>query len=182
MVGKIGYYVEDVGPGVDGAPDPFFFFYMGDEAPIDQFILIDGAWEPLHDPWFLADKLMNAEVDYTDDPTEGVPPAPPSRAATRAEKGPATFSTGYYRRPPAGRGRIVSRYFAGAQPPDGQYREYCGQWTLLPDGFYLADLIAMGLVEGPFDDPPDGVPPFEAGPPRRPRRVDAPGGMTYDDL
>ena len=76
MVGKIGYYTEDTGPNNDDAPD-VFVFYMASEPPEGQFILINGAWRPLVDPWFLMDKIMDGDPevgDPTDDPPEGVPP------------------------------------------------------------------------------------------------------------
>ena len=47
MVGKIGYYVQDTGdPG-----DDVFHYFMGDEPPLEQYILIKGVWRPLIDPW-----------------------------------------------------------------------------------------------------------------------------------
>jgi hypothetical protein len=31
---------------------------MGDEPPLEQYILIDGVWEPLSDPWYLMDMVI----------------------------------------------------------------------------------------------------------------------------
>jgi hypothetical protein len=76
MVGKIGYYTEDTGPNDDDAPD-VFHLYMGDEPPLEQYILIKGEWRPLIDPWFLMDKIIDGNPDISDpmpDPPEGVPP------------------------------------------------------------------------------------------------------------
>jgi hypothetical protein len=63
----------------------------------------------------------------------------------------------------------VSYYFMGAEPPDEQYIFRGGAWKPLIDGYYLMDKIIDGDpdVDGPFDDPPEGVPPFES---RRGRR------------
>ena len=76
MVGKIGYYTEDTGTNDDDAPDVFYFF-IGDEPPLEQYILINGVWRPLIDPWFLMDKIIDGDPDIdgpTEDPPEGVPP------------------------------------------------------------------------------------------------------------
>jgi hypothetical protein len=57
-------------------------------------------------------------------------------------------------------------YFMSDQPPSGQYK-FKGIWKPLIDPWYLMDLIMSGDVDldGPFDDPPEGVPPFEPSPP-----------------
>ena len=71
-----GYYTESTGPTADDAPDVFYYF-MGGEPPDGQFILINGVWRPLIDPYFLADKLIDGDPGVgnpTDEPPEGVPP------------------------------------------------------------------------------------------------------------
>jgi hypothetical protein len=72
MVGKIGYYSQD--DGVD-----HWYYFMGDEPPDEQYILRDGTWKPLVDPWYLMDMIMdgNPEVSGpTVNPPRGVPRAP----------------------------------------------------------------------------------------------------------
>jgi hypothetical protein len=84
---KKGYYTEDTGPNDDDAPDVFYFCMTG-EPPDGQFIFLDGAWRPLIDPFYLADKLMDGDPgvgDPTDDPPEGLPPAPEPTAPAAPE-------------------------------------------------------------------------------------------------
>jgi hypothetical protein len=51
-------------------------------------------------------------------------------------------------------------FYLGAEPPAGQYVFRDGAWVPLPDPFYLMDKIIDGDpdVDGPFPDPPKGVP------------------------
>jgi hypothetical protein len=64
----LGYYVH--GDSV---------FWMGKEPPLEQFIFRDGAWQPLHDGFYLIHKIITGDVDTDgpfEDPPAGVPAAP----------------------------------------------------------------------------------------------------------
>ena len=54
-------------------------------------------------------------------------------------------------------------FYVAAEAPLGQYVFRGGQWVPLSDGFFLMDKLITGdvNVDGPFDDPPGGVPDFE---------------------
>jgi hypothetical protein len=68
---KRGYYTQDTGDG------DVYHFFMGDEPPLEQYILHGGMWEPLIDPWFLMDMVIDGQADLTGpfvDPPEGVTP------------------------------------------------------------------------------------------------------------
>ncbi len=57
---------------------------MGDEPPLEQYILIDGTWEPLSDGFYLMDMVIDGNPEISGpvrDPPEGVPPyeSPPAR-------------------------------------------------------------------------------------------------------
>ena len=62
---KIGYYTRDTGQSVD-------HFYMGDEPPREQYILINNAWELLSDGWYLMDMVIDGQPDL-DGPVENPP-------------------------------------------------------------------------------------------------------------
>ena len=47
--GKQGYYTRDTGDG------DVYHYYMGDEPPLEQYILRGGRWVPLEDGWYLMD-------------------------------------------------------------------------------------------------------------------------------
>ena len=52
------------------------WFHIGAEPPLDQFVLRDGAWVPLPDGFYLADRLMGGDVDLDGpfvEPPEGMP-------------------------------------------------------------------------------------------------------------
>jgi hypothetical protein len=49
---RVGYYAQD--DGVDR-----WHYFMGDEPPDKQYILRDGAWKPLIDPWYLMDMIID---------------------------------------------------------------------------------------------------------------------------
>jgi hypothetical protein len=38
---------------------------MGAEPPLEQYILIDGKWEPLSDPWYLMDMVIDGNPELT---------------------------------------------------------------------------------------------------------------------
>lgn len=58
-------------------------------------------------------------------------------------------------------GGDVYHFFMAEEPPDGQYIFRGGAWVPLVNGYYLMDRLITGDVDvdGPFDDPPKGVPP-----------------------
>jgi hypothetical protein len=69
---KVGYYVRDTGQHV-------YHYYMGDEPPLEQYVLHGDTWEPLVDPWYLMDLVINGQPDLTGpvaNPPRGVPCAP----------------------------------------------------------------------------------------------------------
>jgi hypothetical protein len=43
---KLGYYTQDTGQNV-------YHFYMGDEPPLEQYMLRGKTWVPLADGWYL---------------------------------------------------------------------------------------------------------------------------------
>ena len=155
MVGRRGFYVEEHFSGTISAS----YYWMGDSAPTDQFVLIGDHWEPLWNPWGIADRLMKGDGPDGpfEDPPEGVPPAPPSRLEIRG-LGPETYGVGYYVR--KGRRRSAEVFYMAAEPPEHQFYASQGQWCWVPDGWHVVDLVSLGLVEGPFEDPPEGIPPF----------------------
>jgi hypothetical protein len=68
---KIGYYTQDDGE------DRFYF--MGDDPPLEQYILRDGAWKPLNDGYYLMDMVIDGNPELTGpvkNPPRGVPCAP----------------------------------------------------------------------------------------------------------
>jgi hypothetical protein len=68
---KLGYYVKDTGDG------DVYNFFMADEPPLGQYVLHDGVWVPLPDPWYLMDKIIDGDPEVDGpvaDPPEGVPP------------------------------------------------------------------------------------------------------------
>ena len=70
MVGAIGYYVKDTGDG------DLYHFFMGDEAPLKQYVLRGDRWEPLPDPWYLMDKVIDGDPEVDGpmkDPRESHP-------------------------------------------------------------------------------------------------------------
>jgi hypothetical protein len=72
---KYGYYTDTGGD--------VYHFFMAAEPPLGQFILRDGAWVLLPDPWYLMDRVIDGDPDLTGpvvDPPEGVPPVKHSLA------------------------------------------------------------------------------------------------------
>jgi hypothetical protein len=55
---KRGYYTQDSGQNV-------YLFYMGDEPPLEQYVLTGGAWVPLIDGYFLMDLLIDGDPTIT---------------------------------------------------------------------------------------------------------------------
>ena len=69
---KVGYYTRDTGQRVT-------HFYMGDEPPLEQYLLHDGVWEPLADGYYLMDMIIDGAPDLSGpvkNPPRGVPTAP----------------------------------------------------------------------------------------------------------
>jgi hypothetical protein len=71
---KFGYYVEDDGTAI-------YYYFMGKEPPEGQYIykLLNGAWRPLKNGYFLMDMIMDGNPNLTGPtsaPPEGIPPAP----------------------------------------------------------------------------------------------------------
>lgn len=53
---------------------------MGDDPPLEQFRLKinTNTWEPLSDPWYLMDRIIDGDLDYDGpmkNPPRGVPSA-----------------------------------------------------------------------------------------------------------
>jgi hypothetical protein len=66
---KLGYYTQDTGQNV-------YHFYMGDEPPLEQYMLRGGTWVPLDDGWYLMDMIIDGAADLTGpvkSPPKGVP-------------------------------------------------------------------------------------------------------------
>ena len=68
---RVGYYTQD--DGVDR-----WHYFMGDDPPLEQYILRDGAWKPLADGYYLMDMIIDGQPDLsgpTVNPPRGVPSA-----------------------------------------------------------------------------------------------------------
>ena len=69
---KLGYYTQDSGQNV-------YHYFMGNEPPLEQYMLHDGKSEPLSDGWYLMDMIMDGNPDLSGpvkSPPKGVPAAP----------------------------------------------------------------------------------------------------------
>jgi hypothetical protein len=54
---KLGYYTQDSGQGVVS------HYFMGDDPPLEQFILRGNVWKPLPDPWYLMDMVIDGNPE-----------------------------------------------------------------------------------------------------------------------
>jgi hypothetical protein len=66
---KLGYYTWD--DTVD-----IFYFFMGDEPPLKQYMFRGQVWEPLIDGWYLMDRVIDGEPGLDGpmpNPPDGVP-------------------------------------------------------------------------------------------------------------
>jgi hypothetical protein len=59
---KLGYYTRDTGDG------NVYYYFMGDEPPLEQYRLNGKIWVPLVDGWSVMDMLMNAQPDLDGPP------------------------------------------------------------------------------------------------------------------
>jgi hypothetical protein len=58
----------------------FYHYYMGDEPPLEQYILHGGKWEPLVDGYYLMDLVIDGSPELTGpvkNPPKGVRAAGP---------------------------------------------------------------------------------------------------------
>jgi hypothetical protein len=55
---KLGYYTRATGQSV-------YHFYMGDEPPLEQYMLRGDKWVPLDDRWYLMDLVNDGTPDLT---------------------------------------------------------------------------------------------------------------------
>jgi hypothetical protein len=51
---RVGYYTQDTGQHV-------YHYFMGDEPPLEQYMLHGETWEPLVDPWYLMDMIIDGQ-------------------------------------------------------------------------------------------------------------------------
>jgi hypothetical protein len=69
-----------------------YHYYIGDEPPLEQYILHGGKWEPLVDGYYLMDLVIDGSPELTG-PVKQVESAPPPRNSghrDRARCGPPT--------------------------------------------------------------------------------------------
>jgi hypothetical protein len=69
---RVGYYTQDDG-------EDRFYYFMGDDPPLEQYILRDRVWKPLEDGYYLMDMIIDGQPDLTGpvaNPHKGVPSAP----------------------------------------------------------------------------------------------------------
>ena len=67
---KAGYYTRDTGQNV-------YHYFMGDEPPLEQYVLINNAWQPMSDGFYLMDKIIDGDPTVSGPakyPPLGVPP------------------------------------------------------------------------------------------------------------
>ena len=67
---KVGYYTRDTGQNV-------YHYFMGDEPPLEQYVLIGDVWLALIDKYYLMDKIIDGDPTVsgpTKYPPLGVPP------------------------------------------------------------------------------------------------------------
>lgn len=65
-----GYYVYEHEAGDES------YYYMGTDPPKDQYLLVNGAWEPLTDGWYLMDMIIGGNVNLSS-------PSPTRKTASR---------------------------------------------------------------------------------------------------
>ena len=68
---KFGYYTQDDGQHVS-------HYFMGDEPPLEQYILRGNTWKPLPDGFYLMDMIIdgNPEISGPVKSPGVLPPAP----------------------------------------------------------------------------------------------------------
>ena len=68
---RVGYYTQDTGQHV-------YHFFMGDDPPLEQYILHGRDWDRLVDPWYLMNMINDGQPDLTG------PVANPPRGSARS--------------------------------------------------------------------------------------------------
>ena len=69
---RVGYYTQVSQRYV-------WHYFMGDDPPLEQYILRDGAWKPLNDGYYLMDMIIDGNPEISgpfQNPPRGVPRAP----------------------------------------------------------------------------------------------------------